>query len=396
MFTLLGHRHRKHQVIKHSSVFIFLLLFVLHISPTFYINSGFLSTFFSATGVSMIYTVASLITIGGVLLVRKLLPKIGNYNLFMLAMFGELFALVGMLTAIHPTVVMFSFFLHFISTAIIFFNLDVFLESSSCDEKTGGTRGTSLTFQNLGFILGPIAASLLIGIDSYWKVYAFSILILIPAIILGARSFGNFGDPKYKRISFFLQTKQIIKEKDIFFALLCAFMLRVFFAWMVIYSPLFLHNTIGFTWQATTLIIGLGLIPFVLLEYWLGKLADNRYGEKEFMSLGFVVMAIACAAFVFAPQIPNFILWVSIIFMTRVGASMVEVMSEIYIFKKIDVTDINTISFFRILQPTAYVISPIIATIALYFLGDIKWLFLVLALYLLYGLRYSLALNDTK
>jgi len=396
MFTLLGHRHRKHQSIKHSSVFIFLMLFVLHASPTFYINSGFLSTLFSETQVGILYTIASLITVIGVLTLRRLLPHFGNYNLFMIAIMSEFFALIGLMTALSPTIVIFSFFLHFASTALIFFNVDIFLESSSCDKETGGTRGSSLSFQNLGFVLGPLAASFFIGVDDYWKVYALSIGILIPTIIFGSRYFGVFADPKYKHVPFLTQARKIIHEKDIFFALLCAFMLRVFFAWMIIYSPLFLHNSIGFSLQATTLIIAIGLIPFILLEYILGRLADTRYGEKEFMSIGFIIMSLACAAFVFAPQIPSFILWVSIIFMTRVGASMVEVMSEIYIFKKIDVTDISTISFFRVLQPSAYVISPIIATVALYFLGDIKYLFIILALYLLFGLRYSLALHDTR
>ncbi len=83
------------------------------------------------------------------------------------------------------------------------------------------------------------------------------------------------------------------------------------------------------------------------------------------------------------------------LFITRIGAAMIEVMNETYFFKKIDGHSSSVLSFFRITRPIAYVVAPLIASITLYFVS-FKYSFIVLAVIVLCGLKYSLALKDTK
>jgi MFS family permease len=172
------------------------------------------------------------------------------------------------------------------------------------------------------------------------------------------------------------------------------FLLQFFYAWMIIYMPIYLNQTVGFDWTTIGFMFAIMLVPFVILEAPLGRLADSRYGEKEMLSIGFIIMAIAVAAVAFFTD-HNVIVWTAILFVSRVGAAITEVMTETYFFKKVDASNTHLISFARMTRPLAYVIGPVIATILLT-IFDIKGLFIFLAFLMLYGLRYSLSLVDTK
>jgi hypothetical protein len=80
--------------------------------------------------------------------------------------------------------------------------------------------------------------------------------------------------------------------------------------------------------------------------------------------------------------------------MTRVGASMVEIMNETYFFKKNSDRTPDLIGVFRLTRPFAYLIAPVIASMLLMAL-DYPSLFVVLGILMLYGLRYSLTIKDT-
>src|SRR3972149_2289795 len=101
------------------------------------------------------------------------------------------------------------------------------------------------------------------------------------------------------------------------------------------------------------------LLPFVIVQYPLGKLAD-KIGEKELLNIGIIVMSFATLAIPFLGS-ANFFLWAGVLFLTRVGAAMVEAMTEIYFFKKINTEDSEVISFFRNTYPVAFIFAPLIA-----------------------------------
>jgi hypothetical protein len=75
----------------------------------------------------------------------------------------------------------------------------------------------------------------------------------------------------------------------------------------------------------------------------------------------------------------------------------VEIMCDVYFFKKVDNENANLISFYRMARPMAYIIGPLSGTFILGILGlDMKYLFLILGFIMFFGLRYSLAIKDTK
>ena len=173
------------------------------------------------------------------------------------------------------------------------------------------------------------------------------------------------------------------------------FLLQFFYSWMVIYTPIYLYTHIGFSWQEIGIIFSIMLLPFVLTEAPLGKLADRKWGEKEVMSVGFIVMALATGLIAFV-ETKNLALWAILLFITRIGAAMVEIMSETYFFKKVHSSKADVIGFFRTMRPFAYIISPILATVLFAFFLPIKYIFLVLAIIMFLGLYSSLELKDTK
>ena len=74
---------------------------------------------------------------------------------------------------------------------------------------------------------------------------------------------------------------------------------------------------------------------------------------------------------------------------------MIEVMTESYFFKHMDSGDTNIISAWRRNLPFAFILAPTLAIVILSFF-DYKYLFLILGLIMLYGLRYSLTIKDTR
>ena len=163
---------------------------------------------------------------------------------------------------------------------------------------------------------------------------------------------------------------------------------------MVVYMPIHLHDHIGFDWPTISIIFTIMLLPFILFEIPAGRIADKWCGEKELLSAGFIVTALFTMVIPFI-LIPSFIIWTAILFMTRVGASVVEISTESYFFKHVEGNDADIISFFRMARPLAYIAGPIVAMIALNFL-PFQYIFLVLGIIMFFGLKYSLALKDTR
>jgi MFS family permease len=223
--------------------------------------------------------------------------------------------------------------------------------------------------------------------------YAASGMLLIPVTLLVFFGLREVKDPPYRKLPFWKGFAEIWSNPDIKGIMLIDFLLQFFYAWMIIYTPLYLYNTIGFSWTAIGVIFTVMLIPFPVLGAPLGRLAD-WHGEKRILTAGFIVMAISTGAIAFITD-HNWAVWAVLLFFTRVGAASVEVMIETYFFKHVNAADANIISFSRMVRPIAYVVSPVVATI-LFLVFDTKGLFLFLGLLMLYGVRYTLSLKDTR
>lgn len=386
------------QALKKDEAFglLYVANFVLsfHLYFVVYINSSFLSTFIEERFVGTIYIIASILGIVALLIVSNLLRKFGNYHLLLYFAIAELLIFLG-LAFLNTVVFILPIFIVYLALyPLILYNLDIFIESFIKKENTTGSiRGAFLTITNTALILAPLVAGFILTNGDFGKIYLISSLFLIPFLLIIVR-FRNFKDPVYHNLNIketFLCVKNDKKMYNIFMS---HFLMRFFFSWMVIYMPIYLTQHIGFTWAEFGILTFIVLLPFALLEWPAGRIADKFIGEKELLSVGFIIVAFFIS-FVSFIETTDFLFWVAVLFAVRIGASLIEIMTESYFFKHVGGDDNSTISFFRITRPVAYILGPIVATVALQFL-DFQYIWLILGIITLYGLRYSLTLEDTR
>jgi MFS family permease len=365
----------------------------LHIAVISYINSTFLNGFFNDHVVGLLYSLGAILSIWAFIALPEALSRYGNYQIGLWALAVEFLAIFSLGLTQNPVFIFVSFVASLILIRIIGLNSDIFLESLSTNGETGDIRGRFLTASNLAWVFSPLIASLLIGESNYEELYIFSALLALPVLYIFATKFRGFIDPLYKRITFWASLRLLKKKPDVSKVFTINTMLQIFYSWMIIYTPMYLKEYIGFEWSEIGLIFTIMLLPFVLFEIPLGRLADKTLGEKEIMSLGIVILSVTtiCLSFI---EDRNLVLWTIMLFLTRVGASAIEIMNETYFFKKINHSDSDLIEFFRMTSPIAYILGPAMASLIL-FVIDIKYMFLVLGVMMVWGLRYSLTIKDT-
>ncbi len=87
--------------------------------------------------------------------------------------------------------------------------------------------------------------------------------------------------------------------------------------------------------------------------------------------------------------------WMILFFITRVGASLVEITTESYFFKQVRGDDPSMINMFRLARPTATLAGVLVGSLSLLFL-PFNLIFIVLAFIMVTGIFFTMRLNDTK
>ncbi len=375
-----------------------LLFLSLHWAIVLYINSSYLEQFVSQKTISLLYMVGAGLTIIAFFYAAPLLNRFGNTPLTITLTVVEFCTLIGMAFTGSTPIAITLFIIHQAVVPLILFNLDVFVEEliGTKEESTGGKRGfvlfiISITYALAAFSVGPLLGT---GEPRFELAYLLSAFLLIPFFYITVTKFKDFIDPKYPHFKVFEGIAYCWKYKDIRNVFFAHLFLQLFFTWMVIYTPLYLATVIGFDWEKIGSILFVGLMAYVFLEYGIGLIADSYIGEKEMMALGFAIMAISTSWIVFLDS-SSIMAWMVTMFMTRVGASLVETTTESYFFKHTRSKDINIIGIFRITQPLSYVGGAVLGATTLHYL-PFELLFVILGILMIPGLFFAMALNDTK
>ncbi len=392
---------RHHHALKiHSSHHLYTFciigfIFTLQASLPTYINSSFLSTFMSEDVVSALYILASVGTIFAFLFYHHVLNIFGNYKSTIALTIIQIVLLGCLIWAKDIFLVGPAFVLSLITVSMMGLGIDIFLEDSTSTRDTGGTRGIFLTAVNAAWVIAPLIVGMLIdGTENYRQIYAAALVLILPFMYMLRKNFKNFVDPHYSHATVKATAHKVFHSRDLKKIFAANLILQSFYAWMVIYTPIYLNKYVGFDWEQIGLIFTIMLLPFVLVDYPLGKLADKKYGEAEIMSIGFLILGLSTIALAYIDG-PHVLMWIIVLFMSRIGAATVEMMIETYFFKKVPEKDLNVLEFFRITRPTAYIVAPIIATVALSTLGH-QAMFIVIGVLCLCGLYFSLTIHDTN
>lgn len=369
-------------------------LFSIPIALTSYINSSFLENNVGKYYVGVVYAVASIISIIGLLKMPKILNSLGNRLTILIFTLLSFFSLIILAFVHNVSAIILGIILYFISTNFIIASLDIFVEYFSKNSNIGRFRGLYLMIVNFAWVLAQIISGSVITKSSFRGIYLFSACFMLLTFIIFIIFIRNFKDPEYTKVSILKTIRIFIKNKDLSKIYSINLILKFFFAWMVIYTPIYLFEYIGFNWKQIGFIFTIMLLPFIFLDFPLGKLSD-KIGEKKMLIAGFLITAIFTFVIPFI-TVPVVWTWAIILFGTRVGAATIEVMAESYFFKKVDEKNANEISFFRNTYPLSFVIAPLMAIPVLFFTPSFKYLFFVLSAILLIGFFLSLRLRDVK
>ena len=374
--------------IKIKRMYVLSFLFTLHIALSAYVNSTFLSEIISEKYVGLLYTLSSVATLLMLSKSANILKYFGNRRLTLGLLLVNMLSLVGMITSRDVYIVGASFVAFVSTNTMILFCIDIFIEHFSKDRTVGKVRGLYLTIINLAWLSSPILASYLITREGGYKtVYIIAFIATIIMTIGLFFSVKTFKDKVYKKTPF-LETYRYLKTNHHMLAItIINFILQFFYSWMVIYTPIYLHQHIGLAWGQIGIIFTIMLSPFVLFSLPIGILIDKYHVKKRtLLYVGFILISIF--TFIIAGITTKSIaLWAIILFMTRMGASIIETTSEIYFFTHIKEEEAYILSVFRDMMPVAYIIAPLISTLIFIFL-PFKFLFVILSIILLTGLYY--------
>jgi MFS family permease len=379
---------------KLKNIFFLGFLLSLNLALVSYVNSSFLSTFSGEKNVGLIYILGSLTSIFFLFLIPSVLQKIGAYK-FLLWSSGlnalSLF-LLSVLKSSAPVILIFIFY--FTLNNLVIFALDELLQIFSKNSKVGHVRGLYLTSINLAWVITQAVSGKTLSGFSFSTLYFIAFIIMAIFFALTFFSLKNLNDPHYDKALAWQSFKKFFANKNLARAYKINFLLQFFYVWMVIYTPIYLFTHLGFNWGEIGVIFTIMLLPFVLIQFPLGKYSD-KIGERKMLIFGFFIASLLTFSLFFIQKHEIWI-WAIMLFGTRIGAAIIEVMSDVYFFKHITKENDEFISIYRNTAPVAYVLAPLAALAVFYFTPSFNFIFLILGIFMFYGiyLSFTIKKND--
>lgn len=358
-----------------------------------YVTSDYFSRSLGSYNISSFYFVAYVIALIGLLNLHKLIKIAGKANVFFLFFMVQILCLVGLITVKPSFAGIMMLMSYIVANYFAWVVLDIIIEQYSEDKKSGQIRGLHLMIMSAGVLIGPFFSTSILSMFDFNGLFVATLFL---NMVMLAISFVGLKDVKGK-FRGHLTVKDIgvkvFTNKDVLNVYMISLALEAFYALMIIYVPLYLLN-LGLTWQQLGIAFTVMLVPFVVIEYPIGRLADKKYGEKEMIIMGLILMMFSTASIFFVHS-TSVAVWSVILLMTRIGAATVEVLRDSYFYKKIDGRDVDLISFFRTTRSVAYLFAMGISAMMLTVL-PMKFVFLLVSFSVFCGLYPAIKLVDNK
>lgn len=390
--------HRKDpRNIKFWLIYVLSVVFNFHGLLVAYSNSTFMENFVSPEAIGALYTISSSIAVFAFLFISRILRKIGNVKLTLFLALFEMLTLIILGFTTSPATAIVAFVLFMTLNPLLYLNIDIFSEKliGADEDSTGSKRGLTLALMSVAAFCAPLALSFIVGDNdaNLSRTYFVAAGVALVFILIILSQFRSFKDPEYREIKVLRAISTFWKRTDIRNVFLSHFTLQIFFSWMIIYFPLYLATEMDFSWKVIGHIIAVGLFAYVLCEYPIGIIADKFIGEKEMMAVGFVILAVSSSWITFMASAPV-ISWMILLFISRIGASLVETTTESYFFKHTRGSDANVMSFFRLTRPLAMIFGSLLGSVTLLYL-PFELMFIILGFIMVPGIFFTMKLKDT-
>ena len=371
-------------------------LFALHYAIPLYATSSYLHMYYKSSFVSGIYALGSIFALVASIRLAKSIRHFHTYGFTFGVALAEIVVVIAFGHTKNIYLLPIFFIVHFVLQVLLNICLNIFIESFSMHAKIGSIRGLFLSVFNLGILVSPLIAGLILSVSSFGTLYIVSALMLIPYLYFLHTYLSHIREPAYHQLDLFGAAKQVMRNKNLRAAFIGEFAVQSFYAVMIIYSPLYL-TAIGVPLTSYLgIILPLALLPLVLLPYELGYLADKKFGEKEMLIIGMLILVVTTFLCVIT-ETKDIRVWILILVVSRIGASFVETMSFSYYFKKVDVEDPSLTALFINTHGLATLVVGTVGVLLAPFLTERPQLmFIVLGCAILWSIAYVLPMKDTR
>ncbi|MEN9647370.1 MAG: hypothetical protein RLY57_174 [Candidatus Parcubacteria bacterium] len=376
-------------------VYLGVLFVSFHYFIFVYINSSFLSQFLQDSWIGYVYIAGSIVNITILLNAHRILRRYGNFKLLITLIALEFVALLTLAHTVYAPIAIIAFIAQHALNPAIVYCLDVILDSYSNQNEQGRNRGLFLTIINTPPIIATVITGYILHDHNFGDLYTLASLFLIPLAFIVISQFRTFKDPSYKRVEVRKVFTRLTSHKAIRNILIDNVVLQIFYSIMTIYLPLYLQRVVGFSLSEIALMFSIMLIPFVILEYPVGRISDERYGEKELLIGGFILMGIAISTIGWMDT-HSWIIWTMMLVASRIGAAVVEIATESYFFKQVKPTDADIIGVFRMSHAVAFILTPLIGAVVLLYVPLQNMFIIGASIIFIVGLRYAFDLRDTR
>lgn len=358
-----------------------------------YIMSTYFKEASGTENVGLFYFASYTILLIILLNLHKMVRVLGKANVFLFAVFSKV-VFIALLSNMNASVLgIWILMAYVISAGLEWVAMDAILETYSTDGESGRIRGKHLMILNAGFMLGPFLSTMLLDRFGFHGVFVFLLIFNSVLFVLALLKLRDSNERFEKKVRVAEIIRKVAKRKNILRIYHISFVLELFYALTIIYVPIYLFN-LGFGWEQIGIVLTVMLIPFVIVQYPAGILADKKWGEKEMLA-GSIALIGVTTLLIYFTHSKSVLVWSLILFGTRVGAALVEVLRDSYFYKRIDGRDVDLINFFRTSMPLAFIVSSFFSFIIIYFFS-IRAIFPFIALVVFSALFSALMLKDNK
>lgn len=362
-----------------------------------YMMIPYLSTFMSAAAAGMVIAAGALFSCFVFPLLPRLVARYGAQQLAIVFALAELLALFVLSAA--PGAVAGAIFaaVAFSLQPFLAYELDILLEATVAEEgTTGRVRTLFITAWNVASLAAPLLiGALLAPNESYVGVFLAAAAAIVPFILLFAGPKLPAGRPP-QLASLGETLRRIMRDRDLAAVTFGHLLLYLFFVWAPFYTPIYLHEALGIPWSELGWMFAVMLVPYVLIEYPAGVLADKLIGDKEMMFAGFLITGSSLAAIGLFTSSTPIIVILAVLVASRVGAALIESMTEGHFFRRVSEKDLSSVSVFRGIWPLSDIIAPVVGSIIL-LVGSYQSLFFITGGFIaIAGMGTTLLIKDFR
>lgn len=358
-----------------------------------YIISSYFKEVMGTDNVGVVYFVAYAITLVILLNLHKIIYIFGKSFVLHVSLLLKIIAVFGLLVVPVSFSGMGFLILYTIGGTLSWSVLSLIIESFSVDDESGRIRGAHLSVSNAGFLLGPLLSAQLLEKYNFEGVFFVSLAVYIVIFVFSLVYIRKTNHHFKQKIKVGELLRKVAKRKNIMRIYYVSFVLEFFYALMVIYVPIYLLER-GFNWDQLGVAFTIMLIPFILVQYPVGLIADKKTGEKEFLLFAFFILGVSTLLFYFSDS-KDIMVWTTILLLGRIGAALIETLRESYFFKRIDGNDVDIVDFFGTSKPVAYIVATACSSVILIF-SSISSIFILVALVCFSAIYPTFKLADNK